>query len=79
MNTKAIVLSLIICSGLVGCASTTVAVKQPPCPPEPSYPKIADKELDAVSDSTYAKLVDLISLRDEYINELKVYCERSSK
>lgn len=74
MNVKQIVLSLIICSELVGCANRAVVVKQSPCPPEPSYPTIADKELDGVTNNTYVKLVDLISLRDEYINELKVYC-----
>lgn len=73
MSAKAIALFLIICSG---CATKPQALIQlPTCPPEPAYPKINDKELDSISDKTYSKLVDLISLRDEYINELRVNCD----
>lgn len=77
MSAKAIALSLIICSGgILGCATKPTALIQlPTCPPESAYPKISDKELDSLSDKTYSKLVDLISLRDEYINELRVNCD----
>ncbi len=76
MSIRAIALILTIFS-LWGCAVTTERelLVLPACPPSPVYPKISDKELEALTNKTYVKLVDLISLRDEYINELKAYCD----
>lgn len=74
MSIKTIAVILIIFS--VGCAKPCLP-KMPDCPPAPDYPKIKDKELDSISNETYVKLVDLISLRDEYINKLSVYCNES--
>lgn len=71
------IISIVTSLGLAGCIHTSPYTKKPlKCPPAPLYPAITDSELTAVSDDTYAKIVRNIVLRDTYINELKIYCEK---
>lgn len=80
MNAKTIAITLIACSFMGGCAvsKSSELLVLPVCPPAPVYPKVSDAELRTLTDYTYDNLAEMIILRDEYINELKAYCDEDT-